>query len=151
MSAKTYIYVVGVSASEADDMLGSRFDLNETLDAIAAARGSLDAHSAETGFEEHGTAEERSVVRENERHAIEVSCRDLESEMVALAHTVHRRSTRMTFKCPVCDSVMDVSEEQSLSEFGALDIKLHRLVCDNCGMSTGRAFHPSVGYRALAR
>ena len=69
--------------------------------------------------------------------------------MVELARSVHR--SRVSYKCPVCDSAMDICEESALSEFGALDIRLHRLTCDNCGMLTGRVFHPSLGYHALVR
>ena len=53
--------------------------------------------------------------------------------------------------CPICDARMAVSRETTLSEFGDLDIKLHQLTCEQCGMTVARAFHPSVGYKTIAR
>ena len=117
-------------------MLGSRFDLSETLSVIAERNGSSP----------EGMPAELGPVRD-----VDVHCDDLEREMVAVARSVHSSNTRVSFKCPVCDSVMQVSDESALTEFGALDVKLHRLECTNCGMLTGRVFHPSVGYHALVR
>ena len=55
------------------------------------------------------------------------------------------------FGCPICAARMDVASDGALPEFGALDIRLHRLACANCGMQVERAYHPSVGYKPLAR
>ena len=53
--------------------------------------------------------------------------------------------------CPICDDGMALCGETALAEFGTLDIRLHHLACRNCGMRVDRAFHPAVGYRAIAR
>ena len=100
-------------------MLGSRFDLSEALNEIAS-------RSTET--------------------VSEASCLELEREIAAVAQTVHGVSTRLVFRCPVCDEGMQVSDECDLSEFGGLDVKLHKLECEACGMLTGRVYHPSIGY-----
>ena len=71
---------------------------------------------------------------------------ELEREIVAVARTVHVARTRVSFRCPVCDDAMRLRDERDLSEFGGLDVKLHKLECDTCGMLTGRVYHPSVGY-----
>ena len=102
-------------------MLGSRFELSEILDQIAARPDDI---SSEDSFLE------------------------LEREMAAVAKTVHVARTRVSFRCPVCDDSMQVSDERDLSEFGGLDVKLHRLQCDTCGMVTGRVYHPSIGYHS---
>ena len=102
-------------------MLGSRFNLSEVLN-------------------EMSTRPDEAVS--------EASCLELEREMVAVAQTVHVASTRLVFRCPVCDDGMQVRDERDLSEFGGLDVKLHRLECDTCGMLTGRVYHPSIGYHS---
>lgn len=102
-------------------MLGSRFDLSEVLDQFASRSEDTDS---------------------------EASCLELEREMAAVAKTVHVARTRVLFCCPVCDDDMQVSDERDLSEFGGLDVKLHRLECDTCGMVTGRVYHPSIGYHS---
>ena len=133
-------------------MLGARFDLAEALDAIAAAREATSATGAEVADAEGfmGAFDQTSEpAMADDQPPIDASCEDLEREMVEVARSVHRLS-RVSFKCPVCDSAMAVREERMLSEFGALDVRLHRLACDNCGMLTGRAFHPAVGYHASA-
>lgn len=100
-------------------MLGSRFDLSEILTDLTA-RG--------------------------EEPNVEVSCLELEREIAAVAQKVHTARTRVSFRCPVCDDAMRLGDERALSEFGALDVKLHRLECDNCGMLAGRVYHPTIGY-----
>ena len=99
-------------------MLGSRFDLSEVLTDLS--------------------------VRE-EFHD-EVSCVELEREIAAVAQSVHMARTRVGFRCPVCDDAMRLGDERVISEFSGLDVKLHRLECDTCGMLTGRVYHPAVGY-----
>ncbi len=101
-------------------MLGSRFDLSEVLNDLSPRDEPVD----------------------------EASCLELEREIAAVAQTVHIARTRVSFRCPVCDDVMRLHDERALSEFGGLDVKLHRLECDTCGMLTGRVYHPTVGYHA---
>ena len=101
-------------------MLGSRFDLSEVLTGLSARDESND----------------------------EASCLELEREIVAVAQSVHMARTRISFRCPVCDDAMRLGDERVISEFGGLDVKLHRLECDTCGMLTGRVYHPTVGYQA---
>ena len=139
-------------------MLGSRFDLAETLASIAEARAAaeqdnvtISIESAEHFVPAHETPDVDREQTEADQGLIELSCVDLERELVEMAHQVHQRTSRIRFNCPVCDSVMDVCAAEHLPEFGALDIQLHRLACDHCGMLTGRAFHPDVGYQALHR
>lgn len=104
-------------------MLGSRFDLSEVLDDLTARPDP----------------------------ASEASCREMEREIEAAVRSAHTARTHTRFRCPVCDDTMRLSSERALSEFGGLDVKLHRLECDTCGMLTGRVYHPSVGYDALVR
>lgn len=99
-------------------MLGSRFDLSEVLTDLSAHE-TLDA---------------------------EASCLELEREIAVVAQTACLARTRVSFRCPVCDDAMRLRDERAMSEFNGLDVKLHRLECDNCGMLTGRVFHPTVGY-----
>ena len=101
-------------------MLGSRFDLSKVLSNRLAPAKPVE----------------------------EAPCLELERELAAVAETVHLAVTRESVRCPVCDEVMRVHDECALSEFGALDVKLHRFECDACGMSTGRVYHPAVGYHA---
>ena len=101
-------------------MLGSRFDLSEVL----------------TGLSDRDESND------------EASCLELEREIVAVAQSVHMARTRISFRCPVCDDAMRLGDERVISEFGGLDVKLHRLECDTCGMLTGRVYHPTVGYQA---
>ena len=101
-------------------MLGSRFDLSDVLKGATAG---------------------------GDEPIVESSCLELEREIAAVAQTVHLACTRIGFRCPVCDSSMRLGDECALSEFGGLNVKLHRLECDNCGMLTGRVFHPEVGYK----
>lgn len=100
------------------EMLGSRFDLSEVLVDLSA--------------------------REEPNN--EASCLELERDIAAMAQTVHTARTRISFRCPVCDDAMRLRDERALSEFDGLDVKLHRLECDTCGMLTGRVYHPTVGY-----
>ena len=46
---------------------------------------------------------------------------------------------------------MVVRAETDLPRFAHLDIKVHDLACDTCGMRTERAYHPTVGYKVIAR
>ena len=100
-------------------MLGSRFDLSEVL-------SDLSVHSDD--------------IRD------EASVLELEREIELVAKTVHVARTRISFRCPVCDDAMRLRDERDLTEFGGLDVKLHKLECDTCGMLTGRVYHPAVGY-----
>ncbi len=100
-------------------MLGSRFDLSEVLVDLSC--------------------------REEPNN--EASYLELEREIAAVAQSVHMARTRTRFRCPVCDDAMRLGDERAMSEFGGLDVKLHRLECDNCGMLTGRVYHPAVGYQ----
>lgn len=102
-------------------MLGARFDLSEVLN-------ELSTHVAET-------PDESSLL-------------DLEKEMAVVVQGLHSARTVTQFRCPVCDDAMRLRDERDLREFGSLDVKLHKLECDTCGMLTGRVFHPSVGYHA---
>lgn len=104
-------------------MLGSRFDLSEHLDGVS--------------------------VRPDP--ASEASCQAMEREIEAAVRTAHTARVHTRFRCPVCDDTMRLSGERAMTEFGGLDVKLHRLECDTCGMLTGRIYHPSVGYDALVR
>ena len=99
-------------------MLGSRFDLSEVLTDLSA----------------------------REEASNEASCLELEREMAAVAQTVHTARTRISYRCPVCDDAMRLRDARALTEFGGLDVKLHRLECDTCGMLTGRVYHPTIGY-----
>ena len=99
-------------------MLGSRFDLDAILTDLSA----------------------------REEPSDEASCLELEREIAAVAQSVHVARTRLGFRCPVCDDAMRLGDERALSEFDGLDVKLHRLECDTCGMMTGRVYHPAVGY-----
>lgn len=98
-------------------MLGSRFDLSEVLTDLS----------------------------DRDDHVAEASCLELEREIAAVAQTAYTR-TRVNFRCPVCDDAMRLHDERALTEFDGLDVKLHRLECDTCGMLTGRVYHPTVGY-----
>ncbi len=100
-------------------MLGSRFDLSEVLIDLSAR-------------EEPNT---------------EASCLELEREIAAVAQSVHMARTWIGFRCPVCDDSMRLRDEHALSEFDGLDVRLHRLECDTCGMLTGRVYHPAIGYQ----
>ena len=99
-------------------MLGSRFDLSEVLVDLTA----------------------------REEPNSEASCLELERDIAAMAQTVHLARTRISFRCPVCDDAMHLRDERAMSEFGGLDVKLHRLECETCGMLAGRVYHPTVGY-----
>ncbi len=100
-------------------MLGSRFDLSEVLTDLS----SRDDHPVPEAF-----------------------CLELEREIAAVAQTLHTARTRVSFRCPVCEDAMRLGDECSLSEFDGLDVKLHRLECDTCGMLAGRVYHPTIGY-----
>ncbi len=100
-------------------MLGSRFDLSEVVADLSA-----------TGDQPN----------------LEASCFELEREIAVVAKTFHTARTRLSFRCPVCDDAMRLGDERALSEFGGLDVKLHRLNCDTCGMLAGRVYHPTIGY-----
>ena len=99
-------------------MLGSRFDLSEVLTDLSA----------------------------RDETSNEASCLELEREIAAVAQIVHTARTRVSYRCPVCDDAMRLRDERALTEFGGLDVKLHRLECDTCGMLTGRVYHPAIGY-----
>lgn len=55
-----------------------------------------------------------------------------------------------TFKCPVCESPMDVSAESALPEFGRSEIQLHEMECMCCGMVMERFYNNSKGYEATS-
>ena len=101
-------------------MLGSRFDLSEVLN---------------------------DLTRGDEARR-EQSCLELEREIAVIAQAVQTTRRRVSFRCPVCDEAMRLGDERALSEFGGLDVKLHRLECDSCGMLTGRVYHSEIGYHA---
>jgi len=111
-------------------MLGSRFDLIKTVDDIA----------------ERKTLALKEIDPPSDA-GLDAPCVELEREIAAVARTLHSTRPRPNLKCPVCDSPMRISAEHTLSEFGALDVKLHQLECTTCGMLTGRMYHPSVGYQ----
>ena len=124
-------------------MLGSRIDLVETLGVIAERK--------EADFQpERRDAHVQSAASDAAADLV-VECVELEREIAKVAVTVHSRNNRVHFKCPVCDERMSLRDEETISEFGSLDIKLHKLECTCCGMSTGRVFHPALGYRELHR
>ena len=75
---------------------------------------------------------------------------ELVFDMVAAARDLHTNNDKVKFACPVCVTRMTIGSETKMSEFGDLDIRLHRLVCANCGMRTERAFHPAVGYKTVS-
>ena len=124
-------------------MLGSRFDLVETVNTIAERNGT-DRHP-EYGLSDLAFGSSDASVEVNAK------CVELEREMIEVAVSVHSMNARLQFKCPVCDERMSLRNEETISEFGSLDIKLHKLECTCCGMSTGRIFHPALGYRELHR
>ena len=100
-------------------MLGSRFDLSEILNDLTSR---------------------------DDQALTEAPVLELEREIAAVAQTLHNARTRISFRCPVCDDAMRLGDESTLSEFGGLDVRLHRLECDNCGMLAGRVYHPTIGY-----
>ena len=112
-------------------MLGSRFDLVETINLIA------ERHVAEDQSTSHVDVNSR--------------CNELEREMMKVAVSVHSSNTRVNIRCPICDERMAIKDERPVAEFGSLDVRLHKLECTACGMATGRVFHPAVGYRDLIR
>ena len=114
-------------------MLGSRFDLAEAVIEIAQRDAGMLA-----------AASERDVVPGDH-------CAELEMQMAEVARRLHSANPRTSFKCPICDSRMQLSAERVMSEFGALGIEQHDLECDTCGMTTMRAYHATHGYRDIAR
>ena len=115
-------------------MLGSRFDLMEEVGMIAERNAA--------------PVKDRIVSSSSD---IDAECVELEREIIKVAASIHSSNARVNFACPICDERMNLTEVKDLSEFGSLDVKLHKLACTACGMSTGRAFHPTVGYRNLVR
>ena len=100
-------------------MLGSHFDLTDAVDRRKASQDRASNRSSED-MAGYATA--------------------------AAVDTLPGSHRAWHFRCPVCEEPMRVCDERDLKEFGGLDVKLHRLECDACGMLTGRVFHPSVGY-----
>jgi hypothetical protein len=123
--------------SEDCRMLGSHFDLTETVAEIAQRNDPLDAQQ-DVGPSAAGAA---SPLRFD----------TLERDIIQVAVQIHSRRSAVRYKCPICDEPMNVKAEEALPEFGSLEVKLHRLACTSCGMATGRLFHPAVGYQELAR
>ena len=123
-------------------MLGSRFDLAETLVEIAQ-RGPAGAVLPAGAMSEVETAARSGNFGDH--------CVELERQMAEVARLVHLNHPRLSFKCPICDSRMQVSCETVLSEFGTLDVRNHELDCATCGLTTLRAFHSSIGYQELPR
>ena len=78
-------------------------------------------------------------------------CAELELEMIETAILAHRDNPKTSLLCPICESRMHLQHEEALPDFVGLDIKIHRLVCTTCSMTTGRAYHPSLGYHAMVR
>ncbi len=123
-------------------MLGSRFDLAETLVEIAQRETPVAQTLAGASIEPEPSI---AIIDVGEH------CAELERQIADVARLVHLNNPKTSFKCPVCESRMRVSGERVLAEFGALDVKRHELECDTCGLPMSRAFHPSIGYHELPR
>ena len=115
-------------------MLGSRFDLAETLVEIAqrdAVSSPPEAAERDARLGDH--------------------CPELEQQIAEVARRLHGADPRTRFSCPICDTRMHLGAGRIMSEFAALGVEQHHLECDTCGLTTMRAFHAAHGYREIER
>ena len=112
-------------------MLGSRFDLAQALVDIAQRDAALDPPIGQDAM-------------------LGDHCEELEWQMAEVARALHRAHPRTSFKCPICDSRMQLNGGRVMSEFAALGVEQHDLECDTCGLTTMRAYHASHGYQDSA-
>ncbi len=123
-------------------MLGSRFDLSETLVEIAR-RDSNESVKPTSAPEVSPDTTQDAIFGDH--------CAELERQMVEVARRLHSVHPRTSFKCPICDSRMQLSAGWIVSEFAALGVEQHGLECDTCGLTTERAYHAAHGYQDILR
>jgi hypothetical protein len=73
---------------------------------------------------------------------------ELERKVQDLETTASAKAAAPTGKdCPVCGATMRVVKETKAPRGGVFGVKVHQMVCDECGGQTRRTFEPGKGYR----
>jgi hypothetical protein len=72
---------------------------------------------------------------------------ELERKVAALETAASVKGAALTGKeCPICGATMKVVKEVVEPGFEAATIKVHQMVCNECGEKTTRHFQPGKGY-----